>query len=139
MTPTSIAQALIRCSSESSASNAACAELLDQLLRQRGFDVARYDYRDLQGVPKVTLAAMRPGHQPTDRGIAFLSHSDVVSAEGWRTPHGAGPWDAVEQAGRVWGRGACDMKGPVASALAAIDAIESSSPGGADLLLRHRR
>jgi len=52
----------------------------------------------------------------TDGGIVLSGHTDVVSCEGqdWSRA----PFEAVEEAGRIYGRGACDMKGFIACALA---------------------
>jgi len=125
MEPVGLAQELIRCGSDTAQSNTACSALLQRMLADRGFDVAWYDYRDLRGCPKVTLAACRQGQgKASSAGIAFFSHSDVVSSDGWRTVHGAGPDEALVADNRVWGRGACDMKGPIASVLSAIDSTE---------------
>ena len=54
--------------------------------------------------------------------LAWNGHLDVVPAGdpgGWPHP----PFDAVVTGGRLWGRGAADMKGAVAAALAAGAAI----------------
>lgn len=51
------------------------------------------------------------------RGIVLSGHSDVVDASsqsGWNTP----PFEMREKGGVVFGRGACDMKGFLACALA---------------------
>lgn len=55
---------------------------------------------------------------PSDRGGVMLSgHTDVVPVEGqaWTRP----PFQLTEEAGRLYGRGAADMKGFVACAIAA--------------------
>jgi len=51
-------------------------------------------------------------------GIMLSGHTDVVPAEGqeWTVP----PYAATERDGRVYGRGAADMKGFLACALAAL-------------------
>jgi len=54
---------------------------------------------------------------PTDRGgIALSGHSDVVPVDGqdWASD----PWRVAERDGRLYGRGACDMKSFLAVALA---------------------
>ena len=54
---------------------------------------------------------------PEDRGgIALSGHTDVVPIDGqdWSSD----PWTASEREGRLYGRGTCDMKGFVATALA---------------------
>ncbi len=51
-----------------------------------------------------------------DGGVVLAGHTDVVPVEGqeWTTD----PFEAVERDGRIYGRGACDMKGFIACALA---------------------
>ena len=51
-------------------------------------------------------------------GVVLSGHTDVVAVDGqaWTSD----PWTLVERDGRVFGRGACDMKGFVAAALAAV-------------------
>ena len=51
-----------------------------------------------------------------DGGVVLSGHTDVVPVAGqdWSTD----PFAAVEREGRVYGRGACDMKGFIACALA---------------------
>lgn len=70
------------------------------------------------GRPSV-IAAMGSTARPS---LAWNGHLDVVPAgevETWSHP----PWDGVVDGGRLVGRGACDMKGPIAAALAAGSAI----------------
>jgi succinyl-diaminopimelate desuccinylase len=54
----------------------------------------------------------------TDSGLLFCGHVDVVPAldDDWKYP----PFSATVKDGFVWGRGATDMKGGVASLLAAL-------------------
>jgi len=49
-------------------------------------------------------------------GVVLSGHTDVVPVEGqaWTRE----PFEAVEEGGRIYGRGACDMKGFIACALA---------------------
>lgn len=51
-------------------------------------------------------------------GVVLSGHSDVVPVDGqdWTTD----PWVVREAAGRLYGRGTCDMKGFVALSLAAV-------------------
>jgi acetylornithine deacetylase len=59
----------------------------------------------------------------------FNAHSDVVSAgreEKWKF----GPWSGIENAGRFYGRGACDVKGPLVSAIWAMVALRRLFPDG---------
>ena len=66
--------------------------------------------------------------EPVGKGPAVLlsGHLDVVPCgEGWHTD----PFTAVRRDGRVYGRGACDMKGGVAAMMAA--AIKAKREGNA--------
>ncbi len=53
-----------------------------------------------------------------DGGVILSGHTDVVPVDGqdWTTD----PWVLTERDGRLYGRGACDMKGFLALALAAV-------------------
>ncbi|MFO0941209.1 MAG: M20/M25/M40 family metallo-hydrolase [Pirellulales bacterium] len=123
MDPLQLAQDLIRQDSVTSGSNRACSELLQRMLLDRGFEVICHSYRDVYGSDKVLISAIRSGSASHDTGLAFLSHNDVVSVDGWRATNGCGPFDAFVDSEKLWGRGACDMKGPIACVLAAIDQI----------------
>jgi acetylornithine deacetylase len=56
------------------------------------------------------------GPEDMDGGVVLSGHTDVVPVEGqdWS----ADPFTAVERDGRIYGRGACDMKGFIACAVA---------------------
>ncbi len=133
-----IARQLIAIDSVTSASNAQVSDFLADTLLELGFEVVKFPYIDSQGTPKVTLAAKRAASRSTaasgsgdssqaladnSGGIGFFCHSDVVSVDGWDCPHG-GPFSAAVAHQRLWGRGACDMKGPIAAALAAISRLD---------------
>jgi acetylornithine deacetylase len=51
----------------------------------------------------------------TDGGVILSGHTDVVPVDGqaWSTD----PWTLTERDGKLFGRGACDMKGFDALAL----------------------
>jgi acetylornithine deacetylase len=56
---------------------------------------------------------------PEDRsGIALSGHTDVVPVDGqdWSSD----PWDLIERDDRIYGRGACDMKGFLGCVLTAV-------------------
>lgn len=156
-----LTQQLVQIPSETSRGNQAVTQAIADTLRKMDFEVVLFEYQDFHDLSKIALAARRrpsagqsesqPPHGPSKPGIGFFCHSDVVSTEGWKCPHG-GPWDAAVADEKLWGRGACDMKGPMACGLAAIARIpqsrqqapiyffvtgdEESGMAGADLLSR---
>ncbi len=61
-------------------------------------------------------------------GVLFVGHSDVVPAgEGWTRD----PFDAFVSDGRLYGRGACDMKGGLAAVVVAMAALDRCGTMGA--------
>ena len=63
------------------------------------------------------------------RSLMFNAHSDVIApGDPQRWVHG--PWSGKISDGRIYGRGACDVKGPLASALAALAALKRAYPQG---------
>jgi len=64
------------------------------------------------------FATLGPGGEP---GVVLSGHTDVVPTEGqaWDTD----PFEMVEKDGRLYGRGACDMKGFLACVLALVPEI----------------
>jgi acetylornithine deacetylase/succinyl-diaminopimelate desuccinylase-like protein len=68
-----------------------------------------------------TLEGAKPGKR-----LNYSAHSDTVPAgEGWTTE----PFKAVIKDGRIYGRGACDMKSGIACALSALRAIADGDHG----------
>ena len=68
---------------------------------------------------KANLFATLPAHDGGQQGGIVLSgHTDVVPVDGqvWDTD----PFQLTERAGRLYGRGSCDMKGFIACALALV-------------------
>jgi succinyl-diaminopimelate desuccinylase len=100
-----------------------CAEFIGERMRARGFAV---DYvhaagtpGDAEDYPRINVIARRSG---TVAGpcVHFNSHIDVVqSGRGWTLD----PFAAVVKDGRVYGRGACDMKGGLAASIIAVEAL----------------
>ncbi len=92
-------------------------------MREFGFEVVLDEVHP--GRPNVLgiIRGARPG-----RKILFEAHSDVVT-EGdpkeWRFP----PFAAKVEAGRIYGRGACDTKGNLAAAILAVAAIKRAGVG----------
>jgi succinyl-diaminopimelate desuccinylase len=103
-----------------------CAEFIGDRLRGRGFAV---DYvralgtpGDSERHPRVNVIARRAG-AAAGPCVHFNGHIDVVQAGGGWTMD---PFAAVVSNGRVYGRGACDMKGGLAAAIIAVEALIDS-------------
>jgi acetylornithine deacetylase len=87
-------------------------------LRRLGFATERLEYLDAAGVRKASVAGRRG--PPGPGGVAFFAHTDVVPADDW-APAEHGPFTPTVADGRLYGRGSCDMKGPLACVLAAAE------------------
>jgi succinyl-diaminopimelate desuccinylase len=115
---------------------APCAELIGARLAKRGFDVrylrAEGTPGDCDRYPRVNVIARREGSGPGPC-VHFNSHIDVVEpGAGWtRDPFGGEVAD-----GKVYGRGACDMKGGLAASIIAVEALIDSGlelPGALEI------
>ena len=109
-----IARALIRCRSVTPEDGGALPYLRD-LLTQAGFAAELIAF-EAPGTPAVLNLHARYGSGRPN--LAFAGHTDVVppgDVKRWRFD----PFAAEIADGELWGRGACDMKGGVAAAVAA--------------------
>ncbi|WP_417718409.1 acetylornithine deacetylase/succinyl-diaminopimelate desuccinylase family protein [Salipiger sp.] len=103
-------------------------ELVERRLAPRGFDCtfvrATGAPGDSDRYPRWNLVARREGPRPGDC-VHFNSHHDVVEVgQGWtRDPFGG----ALED-DRIYGRGACDMKGGLAASILAAEAFLETHP-----------
>lgn len=61
---------------------------------------------------------------PDAKSLIFFSHLDVVPVKN-QTWHSS-PFTAIKQDGKIYGRGAVDMKGPIAAAAASMKRIAAS-------------
>ncbi|OYD82222.1 acetylornithine deacetylase/succinyl-diaminopimelate desuccinylase family protein [Azospirillum brasilense] len=100
-----------------------CAEFLGRRLAGRGFAVeyVRADGApgDSDRYPRTNVVARIEGREPGPC-VHFNGHIDVVPAgQGWTVD----PFEGVVKDGRVYGRGACDMKGGIAASIIAVEAI----------------
>ena len=103
-----------------------CAEFIGRRLSARGFTVefvrAQGTPGDSDRYPRVNVIARREGSAPGPC-VHFNSHIDVVqTGAGWTVD----PFAALVRDGKVYGRGACDMKGGLAASIIAIEALIDS-------------
>lgn len=118
---------LVRFPSVSSTSNRAISDWVAERLETLGFEVEQSKYADAEGIEKVNVVGKRnPMSSSSDRspGLAYFAHTDVVPAVGWTGP-GGDPFDPVVTDDRFYARGACDMKGSLATMLSAAGEIDS--------------
>ncbi|MBX9619554.1 MAG: succinyl-diaminopimelate desuccinylase [Hyphomicrobiales bacterium] len=110
-----LAQGLIRCPSVTPA-QAGALDYLDEVLRPAGFITERPVFHE-EGTPDVENLYARIG--TSSPVLAFAGHTDVVPP-GDITAWSAPPFAAMIRDGRLYGRGATDMKGGIAAFIAAV-------------------
>jgi acetylornithine deacetylase len=115
-----------------------CQDMMGDLLRARGYEVDDWqvdldDLKDLRGFGPVetdfsrarsVVGTYRPS-TTAGRSLILQGHCDVVPTgplEMWETP----PFSPVIRDGKMYGRGACDMKSGTIGALYALDAIKAA-------------
>ncbi|MFG1812715.1 M20 family metallopeptidase [Kribbella sp. NPDC049174] len=100
---------------------AATVAVLAAAGRELGLDVVTSPVEPGRDNVSITLAG---GNGP---GLLILGHTDVVPVgDGWTTD----PYGGVVQDGRIYGRGASDMKGGLAAALVALAALRGAGLSG---------
>jgi succinyl-diaminopimelate desuccinylase len=105
-----------------------CAEYIAARLKRRGFETefirAEGTPGDTDRYPRVNVVARFDGRSPGPC-VHFNSHIDVVEAgDGWTVD----PFAGLVKDGRVYGRGACDMKGGLAASIIAVEAYLDTHP-----------
>jgi len=95
-------------------------EFVEAYLDSWGIPHLRVDY---EAGKKTNLYATIGPHEPG--GIVLSGHTDVVPVDGqpWTTD----PFAVVEQDGKLYGRGTCDMKGFIAVALSMVPGFKQRS------------
>jgi acetylornithine deacetylase/succinyl-diaminopimelate desuccinylase-like protein len=100
---------------------AATVAVLGTAAAELGLDVSETPVHPGRNNIRITLAG---GAGP---GLLLLGHTDVVPVgEGWTKD----PFGGVVEDGRIYGRGASDMKGGLAAALSALSALRSAGLSG---------
>ena len=115
-----------------------CQDMIGDLLRQRGYEVDDWhinvdDLKDLRGFgpiehdfskARTVVGTYRPANN-AGKSLILQGHCDVVPVgplDMWETP----PFSPVVRDGKMYGRGACDMKSGTIGALYALDAIKAA-------------
>lgn len=113
-------QSLIRIDSQNpGVQESACAEWVGNRLTDMGLSVAS----ELVEGDRRNLIATIPGSGASPR-LVLLSHMDTVPiGAGWTLP----PLEGVIKDDRIYGRGACDMKGGMAVALGLMESLVKTS------------
>ena len=142
---------LIAYNSVSQLTNVPVTRHVAKVLSSRGFDVEELPYTDESGVDKLSIVGkLGKG----TGGLTLMSHDDVVpatNAEDWT----GNPFEGRVHQGKLYGRGAADMKGPLAASICAaarfeardlkapvyvvVTADEEVSGAGASDVTRHSR
>ena len=110
---------LIAFDSVSESSNVPVVDFVEGYLGAHGLECRRAS--NAAGDKAAILATIGPR---VDGGIVLSGHTDVVPVEGqpWSSP----PFSLREASGRLYGRGACDMKGFDACVLAMAPAFRDA-------------
>lgn len=122
----SLTRALVQCDSRNPSlvpdgpGEAACAQVLHRFFDDCGVPVQLLE--SAPGRPNVVAIIRGRGR---GRSLMFNGHIDVVGVDGMTHP----PFDALEKAGRLYGRGASDMKGGVAAMCAAAARLTGQLAG----------
>jgi succinyl-diaminopimelate desuccinylase len=99
--------------------DAGCLPLIGERLARAGFRVEHLRYGEVDN-----LWATHGDAGPT---LAFLGHTDVVPSgpeASWQSP----PFEPTIRDGRLYGRGAADMKGSVAAMVVALEQFVAAHP-----------
>lgn len=99
--------------------DAGCQDLLATRLKKLGFEEERLDFEDTQNI-----WLRRGDAKPL---FVFLGHTDVVPPgplAAWISP----PFEPTIRAGKLYGRGAADMKGGIACFVTAVERFIARHP-----------
>jgi acetylornithine deacetylase len=109
---------LVSIDSVSARSNSEITKYLAQCCETVGLAVKRFAYTDDNGIEKVNLIALGGTEfsKVTEVELALVGHTDTVPYD----PNWHEALNLTEYDGKLFGRGACDTKAFIASALAAV-------------------
>lgn len=105
----------------------AVVELIDQTFRGGGAEIQIFAH----GLTRASAVLTVPGRNRS-RSLAFVGHIDTVpvsDAGEWRSD----PFVATEKEGRIYGRGAVDMKGGDAAMLMVLEDLLAGDPPACDV------
>jgi acetylornithine deacetylase len=111
---------LVAFDSVSAASNLPVIDFIEDYLASHG--VAARRAPNAVGDKAAILATIGPR---VDGGVVLSGHTDVVPVEG--QPWSGDPFELRRKAGRLYGRGACDMKGFDACVLAMVPTFKAAA------------
>ncbi|QSB44635.1 succinyl-diaminopimelate desuccinylase [Tsuneonella flava] len=121
-TATDLAERLIACPSVTPAQGLVFDEL-EAMLVPLGFEIDRFVRGEAPDGPVENMLAVRPGPAGS-RHFAFAGHLDVVPpGEGWTSA----PFAPERRGDLLYGRGAVDMKGSIASMVAALGQVPADA------------
>jgi acetylornithine deacetylase len=128
---TGLLRELVAVDSSSQRSNEAVVELLRGRLERLGFALRLQRFPDELGVEKVNLLALSHGSWEQPAALALVGHTDCVPFD----PSWPQALQLTEQAGKWYGRGACDTKGFIACAMVAAARVHNDKKLARPLLL----
>lgn len=121
-TATDFAERLIACPSVTPAQGLVF-DALEAMLVPLGFEIDRFVRGEAPDGPVENMLAVRPGPAGS-RHFAFAGHLDVVPpGEGWTSA----PFAPERRGDLLYGRGAVDMKGSIASMVAALGQVPAEA------------
>lgn len=104
--------------------DAGCLPSIGERLARAGFRVEHLRYGEVANLWATHGQSNEPGRGPL---LVFLGHTDVVPSgpeTAWQSP----PFEPAIRDGRLYGRGAADMKGAVASMVVALEQFVAAHP-----------
>ncbi|HTV85902.1 MAG TPA: succinyl-diaminopimelate desuccinylase [Dyella sp.] len=104
--------------------DAGCLKVIGARLQRLGFRIEHLRYGEVDNLWATHGESNQPGQGPL---LIFLGHTDVVPSgpeDAWRSP----PFEPTVRDGRLYGRGAADMKGSVAAMVVALERFVLAHP-----------